>query len=245
MQLLTTIIEPQRLLLSWQKSEGNAAPYNAGGVRYIVGELTRESASGEIHLRYFLNQPAFAEAVACGFEGYPAFNTSQAVHTHDVMAAFSRRVPSKSRGDFAEYLDYWRISYDAGKEMTPFALLGYTGGILPGDGFNLIHTFEEAVPPCEFVIEAAGVRHYPHVMDMIERGTLQGSEVRFENESDSAHDPHAVKILLGDGLLGYVKRGQTTFFNQWLGRAQLHAHVERVNGRREKPCVLIYIRAKQ
>ena len=244
MSLLTRIIEPHRLLLAWQESENSTAPYNAGGRRYIVGELTRETvASNDIRLRYFKGDAAFEMACSRGFEGYPAFNVKEEIHTHDVMAAFARRIPSKARGDFADYLEYWRIALDAGKEMTPFALLGYTGGVLPGDGFSLIHTFEDAPPPCELVIEVAGVRYYPHAMQMIETGTLLGKQVTLVQEPSNEHDANAVCMMVDGEQIGHVKRGQTDFFNRWLRRANFHVHIERVNGRQEKPSVLVFVSA--
>jgi hypothetical protein len=242
MSLLTRIIEPNRLLLVWQESENSTAPYNAGGRRYIVGELTRESVtSNDIRLRYFTGEADFDAACSKGFDGYPAFKIQQEIHTHDVMAAFARRIPSKARGDFADYLGYWRISLDAGQNMSPFALLGYTGGVLPGDGFSLIHTFEEATPPCELVIEVAGVRHYPAAMQMIEAKTLEGRQVEFVREPSNAHDANAICLMVDGDQIGYIKKGQADFFTLWLGKANFSAHVERVNGRQEKPSILIFI----
>lgn len=242
MQRLTRIVEPLRLLLSWQQSEVSGSPYCAGGRRYIIGQLARSSiTSNDVRLEYFLDSPDFKEAREKGFDGYPAFRIDQSVHTHDVMAAFARRVPSKARGDYAEYLSYWRISSEAGREMTPFALMGYTGGILPGDGFNLIHTFEEASPPCELIIEVAGVRHYSEAMQMAQARTLEGQQVELIAEPDNPYDAQAVCIKVADYQIGHVKRGQTGLFNRWLGKANFSAHVERVNGRQERPCVLLYV----
>ncbi|TAE32399.1 MAG: hypothetical protein EAY65_06875 [Alphaproteobacteria bacterium] len=133
--MLTHIIEPKRLLLTWQASQGESC----GGKRHVVAELCRENSnSSHITFRYNSDSSDYREAIAKGFQGYPAFSLQHQNHNHDVLAAFARRIPSRKRGDFLEYLSYWHISPQAGESMSDFALLGYTGAGLPSDGFNRI-----------------------------------------------------------------------------------------------------------
>ena len=58
--------------------------------------------------------------------------------------------PPRSRGDFGRFLGALRIKADA--EISDFALLGYSGAKLPDDDFTVIHPFENASVPFEFMV---------------------------------------------------------------------------------------------
>src|ERR1700761_4644000 len=122
--LLQQIIEPNQLLLTWQ---------SRGSHTYVVGELLRRP-DGQIVLHYFRNDPDFQKAQQQGFEGYPAFGIEQETHEINVMDAFQRRLPPDTRADFDDYLKYHGIDPSMKKRLSIFALLGYTGAKLPGDG---------------------------------------------------------------------------------------------------------------
>jgi hypothetical protein len=237
--MLTRIIEPKRLLLTWQAPQGDSC----GGKRYVVAELRRENdKSTDITFHYLPDTEDYKEAITKGFNGYPAFSLDKIEHSHDVLAAFARRIPSRKRGDFLEYLAYWNIAAEAGKAMSDFALMGYTGAGLPNDGFNLIHTYEDATPPCELILEIAGFRQYDAAMHMLEQGVLhQGSAVTFRLEPENMHDSNAVAIYAAnDTKIGYVKTKQGIVFERYIGNADINAKIVQINGRKDKPVILVY-----
>lgn len=130
------LVEPQRLLLYWQARESKKRS------RYRVGQLVQRD--GQVVLQYG-HGPEMAKAREMGFEGYPAFPLKQAEHSHQVMEAFKRRLPPRSRQDFSRYLELRAIPADA--NISDFALLGYSGAKLPNDGFELVHTFDPPPTP--------------------------------------------------------------------------------------------------
>lgn len=244
MRLIQQIYEPKRLLLAWQASSDAQPPnYNKSGKRYIVGELTRDENNGQVNLRYFRNNSSFVEAVdKYDFKGHGAYSANQDSY-EDVLEVFLKRIPPRTRSDFEDYLKFFRIAPRLKDEISDFALLGYTGAKLPGDGFSLIYTFENVSPPCEVPIEIAGFRHHQGMDDTPQN--FVGADVRFEREPNNEHDCHAVKILSGDKMLGYVPRGQAETFCKWLDEGRSIAGViERVNGKPDKPNILVIVSVK-
>lgn len=238
MNFISKIIEPRRLLVVWQSLQDNCGT----GKRYVVGELSHTGDSAV--LQYNKDSEDFKRALELGFKGYAIFNPDQASHTHNVWETLSHRIPSRQRGDFNDFLRYYRITPEAGACMTDFALLGYTSGRLPGDGVTFVHTFENATPPCEITIEVAGARHYKEKFGDL--GKLTDRELVFVAEPNNAHDAQAVVIKTknDEETVGYVNRAQTGIFNQWLrNNVQLKANVERVNGSADRPNMLMYVQA--
>jgi hypothetical protein len=148
MRFIEHIIEPTKLLLAWQASDEKHR------IRYIVAELNR--VGEEISLTYLPKTNDFAKAQEHGFEAYPAFQDINKTH-HNVLDAFMRRLPPRTRGDFPQYLEGLRLRMNA--QISDFALLGYSGAKLLSDGFSLIHPFDHVNGSCELLLEAAGYRH--------------------------------------------------------------------------------------
>lgn len=245
MRLLKNIIEPKRLLIAWQKPDGASTSlsnenlsqeYRPKGKRYIVGELVCKN-NREFTLHYFLNTEDFKEAMNQGFQGYPAFDISLEYH-RNVFDIFARRIPPRSRSDFDEYLKFYRIS--PGVEISDFALLGYSGAKLLSDGFSLIHPFENVVLPCELTIEVAGFR-YGQGMDKINQEGFLGHEVTIKEEPENEFDQEAIGIFYDDIRIGYINRGQKNTFHNWLQHNTVKAVIERINGSKLRPNVLLYV----
>lgn len=237
MTLLKQIIEPERLLVVWQCLQDG----HCRGKRYIVGEL-RYLDNKEIKLSYFSETEDFQKAKGFGFKGFSIFGIDTSCHTQNVMETLRRRILSRQRGDFNDFLQYYRITPEAGKEMSDFALLGYTGGNLPGDNFTFIHTFENASLPCELIIEVAGISHYMQDLENLEN--LENLSVYFEAEPNNIQDSNAVVIKTKDNrkLIGYVNRAQTEIFNKWISnKNKVEAHIERINGTISRPSLLLYL----
>lgn len=239
MSLLEQIIEPERLLIVWQGlQDGRCA-----GKRYIVGDLRPDN--NKLTLCYFPDAEDFKKAKEYGFKGFSIFGIDTPCHTQNVMETLQRRIPSRQRGDFNDFLRYYRIHPEAGIKMSDLALLGYTGGHLPGDNFTFIHTFENATLPCDLVIEVAGARHYIQNFENLEE--LENVDIIFKADPDNHNDDKAVLIqtVQSGKIIGYINRAQRETFNNWLKTAQLTARVERINGSLNRPNVLIYVSVKE
>lgn len=227
MNTISNIIIPDRLLLVWQPLEEHLSR-----TRRVVGELYRSTQG--VCFRYLTDTEDFREARKVGFECFPAF-PDQSTEYCDVLEVFMTRLPPRSRNDFNDYLSAHRLPRDI--EIDDFTLLGYTEARVPGDGFSIIHPFDGAPSPCQFLSEIAGYRHYHE-----NNGTdLIGKRLTFEVEHANPHDPDAIMVL-GEGiLLGYVNRIQKDVFRQWLQQCNVTAVVERKNGRPGKPRVLMFV----
>ena len=228
------IIEPTKLLLSWRSRIGP----DRG--RHIVAELHRNGQDAD--LVYLRDSEDYTAAKAKGFgvgNEYPGFPTDK--DHKGVLAAFMRRLPPRQRSDFDKFMGAIRIP--PGTEVSDFALLGYAGAKLPGDDFYIIHPFDEAQPPFEFLLQMAGYIHY---RDNVPYEKLEsGMPARFELEPDNQHDPEAVRIIIPDvssETAGYVYRGLAPQFRKWL-TAGLHVEgiIERLNGISDHPQVYLFV----
>lgn len=232
MRHIEHLIEPNRLLLSWQalKSKDRS--------RFVVGELVREGK--KVTLRYFTESPDFEHARLDGFTGYPAFQIKDGVDSFDnqVLEAFTRRLPPRSRGDFYRYLELRGLNPD--QEISDFALLGYAGARLPDDGFEVVHPFDNVNGPFEVIVEIAGFRHESKV-DPEDLKT--GDEVSFKLEPNNQFDSKAIRIEQNGKKLGYVDRGRLDLFHRHLRSGHsISGEITRKNGSPERPLIYIYTR---
>ncbi len=230
MRFIEHIIEPTKLLLAWQSSDENHRK------RYIVAEITR--VGDVISLSYLSNSKDFKEAQDNGFEGYPAFPDTTKTHGN-VLDAFMRRLPPRSRGDFVEYLQGLRLKPDA--KLTDFALLGYSGAKLLSDGFSIIHPFNGVESACELLIEAAGYRF--HEMKLQSKIQI-GSTVNFHKDFFDRDQENCIgiNVEVDNTRIGYVPRGLISAFNDWLDSNRINGSwVEKMNGTPEKPTLYIYV----
>lgn len=227
------LVEPQRLLLYWQARESKNRS------RYRVGQMVKRD--DQIWLQYDVDGQEMAEAKDKGFQGYPAFPLKQAEHQHQVMDAFQRRLPPRSRRDFSRYLELRAIPADA--EISDFALLGYSGGKLPNDGFELVHPFDDPPEAFEVLLEVAGFRHEAE----LEPGELnEGDLVRFVPESGNVYDRQAIRVECQGRKLGYVPRGHLEMLHRMLDQgANLEGMVFRINGTDDRPLVYVLTRISQ
>lgn len=223
------LVEPHRLLLYWQARESQNRS------RYRVGQLFKQD--DEVVLQYE-NGPEMMLARDLGFQGYPAFPLKQAEHRHQVMEAFKRRLPPRSRRDFSRYLELRAIPADA--SISDFALLGYSGAKLPNDGFELVHPFDDPPEAFEVLIEIAGFRHEAEIN--VEQ--LQENDgIQFVLEPNNQFDPQAIRMESAGHKLGYVPRGYLDAFHRLItGGASLEGEVFRINGTSERPLVYVLTR---
>ncbi len=225
MHKIRHIVEPERLLLTWQDPVSRR--------RFVVGELRRDKAG--VCFRY-LEGEDLEQARKHGFKGYLAFRNMRAVYRLGVMESFMTRLPPRSREDFGKFLEYWNI--DPGAEISDFALLGYTGAALPRDGFRFLPVFAQDVEAVSLTIEVAGHRYTGQPVSV-------GDAVSFRQEPDNEADPEAVAVYAGEGgrmrHIGYVMRGLNAQFISWLKSGDVHGRVVRINGSSERPVVLAWV----
>jgi hypothetical protein len=135
-----------------------------------------------------------------------------------------------------------RIKADA--EISDFALLGYSGAKLPDDDFTVIHPFENASVPFEFMLPVEGYRHYQDELPPAELSPDMQAD--FQVEPDNPKDPDAIRIMIGGIKAGYVCRGLTASFHKWMQSGlTMSAHVERINGTGQHPKVYLYVSIKK
>lgn len=229
MRLIEHTIESRRLLLVWQASDGKER------TRLVVGELLREGDT--VTFRYLSQTEDFKRARELGFSCYPAFRKIDRVYTEGVMDTFMRRLPPRKRGDFAKYLQQWRLVPE--NAPSDFALLAYSGARLPTDGFSLDWPLDEVNAPCELLLEVAGFRYQDGVsIDELDEGV----PVSFRQEPDNIHDDKAIAIEWQGQRIGYVKRTQRDAVLRWLHDYEVDAYIERLNGTKERPVVYLFCR---
>ncbi len=232
MRYIEHIVEPDRLLLSWQTSSER--------LRMLVAELIRNDNNAD--LVYLKNSEEFSKAQSLEFEDYPGFAIEKEIHKN-VLTSFMKRLPPRSRGDFSRFLDALRIKPEAKDEISDFALLGYSGAKLPDDDFTIIHPFKNASPPFELMLFVQGYRYYK---DQLPSNALsQDMQAGFEVEPDNEFDPEAIKIIINDVKVGYVNRALTGSFHEWMQAGlAISAYVERINGIEQNPEIYLYVSVK-
>ena len=231
MTFIEHVLEPHRLLFVWQGPEGSSR------VRHTVAELLR-APDGTTKLRYLEGTEDLKRAKAEGFVGFPAFRKLGHEYDQGVLETFLRRLPPRSRGDYARYLEQFRLQ--PGTEISDFALLAYTGAKLPSDGFSILNPLSDLTAPSEVLLEVAGFRHTSEVpLDAIS----VGMRATLEPEPDNPHDANAMVIRVDGKKMGHVPRQQAAAIGNWLRNGQaLQAHVERINGTPQRPLVFLFAR---
>ncbi|HWL64251.1 MAG TPA: HIRAN domain-containing protein [Steroidobacteraceae bacterium] len=228
MNFIEHILEPKRLLLVWQGQAGSSR------IRHTVAELLRQS-DDQVRFRYLTDTPDFHNACDEGFFNFPAFRKIDQIYDLGVLDTFMRRLPPSSRGDYAQYLEQFRLRPD--QTISNFALLAYTGAKLPSDGFSIVNPLDEATHAGELLIEVAGFRHTARIpLESVH----VGDSVQFQPESDNAVDRHALAVLVKGQRIGYVPRQQARAVRAMVEVNALNARVERVNGSPERPLIYLF-----
>ncbi len=216
---ITRIIEPDRLDLIWK---GSVEPFT----NYRVGEVLKQS--GAYVLRYLTGTSDFRLACEAGFNGYPGFKVSIPEHKENVLETLKKRVLPRSRDDYQDYLIAHGLSPEL--ELSEFALLGYSGGKLPSDGFVFLHPFNNATGTFSFVTEASGYR-YSRQADSSLR---VGDKVELIEEPDNPYDPDAIKLCVQGQKIGYINRCQTSLFKKIISKKN-EIIVYKLNGSESRP----------
>ncbi len=228
MRQIEHLVEPTRLWLSWQPTASSARRR-----RRIVAEIVL--VNGEPVFRYLNQTRDYQLAKDEGFQGYPAFNRSEDEHRKGVLEALIRRLPSRKRRDFAEYLEMHRLPADfSGSDM---ALLGYTGAKLPGDGFELCPDWSETPLPIETIMEVAGFWRQEVPVESLNLDDA----IQLAPEPQNEVDPGAIAVVHRGRRIGYVPTPMLPAVRRWMEQGQITAHIDRLNGKPERPLVYVFI----
>lgn len=234
MHLIEHIVEPDRLLLSWQPRQEQEAQF--GSTRRIVAELHRAGNNAE--LVYMKDSDDFTQALEAGFDGYPGLSLDKTRYTN-IIGSFMRRLPPKSRTDYPRFLEAIRLPRQCG--ISDFALLGYSGARLPDDDFAVIHPFDAARPPFEILTKIEGFRFFSKQFGNLNDagGSLP---VDFSIDPDNPVDPDAVSVGIGGCKAGYIARGLNQSFSEWVRSSDfaIEANIERINGTPDSPSVYLW-----
>jgi hypothetical protein len=232
MNRIQHIVEPHHVWVVWQSNSPNHARS-----RRIIGEIRQLDNSGDIVFRYLEGTDDYIQAKEEGFTGYPAFKINTVEHTQGILDAFMRRLPPRNREDFNEYLARHRLPDNF--KFSDLALLAYTGGKLPSDGFEFCADLDNARPPFELIIEVAGFRHQSEVKssDL----SLNG-KIEFLTEPSNDFDSNAIAIIYKSIRIGYVGRAHTRALHHWLVAGYtIDATIERINGKPERPLIYLFV----
>lgn len=231
MNILRHIVEPSRLLMTWQPQD-ETAPSRA---RRVIGEVSVEP-EGQMVFRYLKDTPDFEEACKVGFKGFPAFRLEELETRHGVIESLMRRLPPRKREDFSDFLAQHRLPSPF--NYSDLALLGYTGARLPSDGFALVPEFPMDATAVGYLMEVAGFRH----MLGADVTRLQvGGTVTFEIDTENPVDHDALAVIHQGRKIGYVNRALRATFHRWLRLRHVSATIEKLNGKSERPSVYVLI----
>jgi hypothetical protein len=233
--------QPSQLFLAWQ------APDQFGDrFRWAIGVLSPDG--NDFAFRYLkegtefesANQGrSFSQLRSLGYEGYPAFKMKEEIYRGAVGSVFMRRLPPRTRPDFGEYKQQFRLASDV--VLSDFALLGLTEAKLPSDGFSLVDPLDGDEAECELMLEIAGFRYY---LPELPRKPAIGDIVTIVAEPDNKFDPNAVKVCFEGRKMGNINRLQCRTFLRWLSHRHVSAVIERLNGSAGKPRAFIFTRIR-
>lgn len=238
MNQLSHLVEPARLLMTWQPTDESAS----SRTRRIVGEVIWDEIRNTAIFRYLKNTEDFSAAEASGFKGFPAFRLDVEKTDEGVLLSLMRRLPPRNREDFADYLHLHGLA--APFTLSDMALLGYTGARLPSDGFALVPEFPSEINACEYVMEVAGTRHALQHANTLTQ--LQpGDSVSIEPDPKNPIETDALSVICHGQRIGYVNRALKPMFHRWLRTGELTVKIVRLNGKPTRPLVYVCVHFKK
>jgi len=216
MNFIVNIIEPNRLIVTWQPHKS----ITCNRIRRSVGII--EKCDGEYLFRYSYDSIDFKHARDEGMELFRPFSSPEKIYDKNVIEFFSARLPPRNRNDFNRYLESIRIK--SGVKISNFALLGYSEGRLPSDGYAFLHPFDDATPNFEVLLEVSGHRFYEN------RSFLNiGDDLDLKPDKDNIYDSNALAFFKNNTIVGYVNRFLTSAVYKWLYLYNIKINVEKVS----------------
>jgi len=225
--LIKKIFEPKCLVLTWRSP-------NPDGGYFSIAKIQRLE-NGNIEFSYLVDNEEYKKALSLGFKEYSAFRKEKIKYTDHVLEMFTRRLPSRKRADFKDYLK--QIGIDPSVEISDFALLAYSSAKLATDNFKIINTLDDLTMPCEIIMEVAGVRYYVKDKTSINIG----DSVSFKEEPTNIYDKNAIQIIHADKVIGYVSKVQCKQFKYTLKKNNVEATVLKMNGTELRPTLYLKV----
>jgi hypothetical protein len=165
----------------------------------MIGEITVQDS--EVDFKYL--QDGVNQARRDGFMGYPGLSIETKEHKN-VLNLFAKRLINTERSDAKELLKFWGIQ-DADIENKLY-LLAMTQGMSQNDNFEFLACFQ-LQEDLSFITDIAGLSHSKFDISKLKKG----DKLTFEREN-LKQDKNAIKLLFGQELVGYIKKGHNEFF---------------------------------
>lgn len=168
--------------------------------KFVIGTLSR---NGHYEFAY---GGELEQAKKCGFMPLVAFPLFEKKYEENVVfPTFSCRLPDVKRKDIGRILaEYGLTEYDE------FELLKKSGARLPTDTLEFVDPIFDDQEVVDRTFHVAGMRYHMECAGEDCNAIPQlptGTELTLQREPENQHDPHAVRIVTGDGvMLGYVPR---------------------------------------
>lgn len=230
MSRIENLIVVKKIFLVWQSADT--------GDRYLVATI--EEVSGGYIFSYNEDSSEYKNACEKGFTGYPAFSLSQRIHSNNIMATFSSRLPPRSRADFAKYLKSYCLPEDfSGSDIV---LLAYTGGSLPSDRFSFIPDLDASEAPFDYLMEVAGTRYcLKEPMTLLEEIKV-GDIVQLELDLMNTYDKNAIGVFYNAKKIGYVNRLLCQTVKKYFLANKIQAVIGKKNGTNNRPLIYLILR---
>lgn len=210
---------PQTLFLAWQDTHSRSW--------FTIGRLTYDGT------RYkFVYTKSVKEAQnTCGFEPLYSFPDLEKVYTSiHLFPIFSNRLMSRSRPDYANFLQWLNISE---LEDDPLAILARSGGQRETDSLA-VFPCPEADEKGEYQLHffAHGLRHLPKCAIERINHFVSTEKLWLAHEFQNPHDTKALTLNTEDHhIVGYCPRylRSEVFDLIWKDPSSVRLEVERVN----------------
>ena len=181
------------LYLAWQDEKDSRR-------WFVIGCLDRVQSG--YRFRYVRQAE---EARGYGFEPIPGFEDFQVTYeSAELFSLFSNRLLSKSRPDYAGFLE--RIGV-AEADADPLTILSRTEGIRMTDKFEVFPMPEpDDSGYYHIVFLVRGIRHLPPETEQLITSLRPGDRLRVVSEDANQFDCNAVIITTNDRQVGWVPR---------------------------------------
>lgn len=237
-RMMKYVREPSALNVVWHSINFDQRDKEVHkGKYFVIGRL--EKQGNGLLLTYLKGTEDYQEAIENGFKGFVAFPHERSDMGYKwAMESFKERLPARSRSDFDRYLR--SVLLPPSLDISDFALLGYTEGRLPSDGFVFMIDFSDYVPPFDFVSEISGFRYHANKEDV-----KVGDEVLLAHEPENSKDSNAIAIYLENKKIGYINRTQTVYFKRWKKKGYIvSASIGKINGSAKRPNITLLIQVR-
>ena len=189
---------------------------------YIVGEIERD---GGYSFKYGAELEAAKKE---GFQLFLPFQDEEKLYFSKMLfPIFLTRLPDKKRPDIVKILR----KYDL-KEYDDFELLK-CGAELPTDDLKFVEKIDEN-KALGFRFYVAGARHYADCegrdcgTSKLTKNDLR-KRVEFVRDFENIEDPEAIRVQMGEKMIGYVPRYYTNTINKLLRNKNICGEIVTVN----------------